>query len=89
MSQLQSSHKLGIAGLVVVAVLVFMYCRQKHEEMTSTMPMMKASDMPDMAVVANPSPSGGGLMPADLNDVDFAPYPGATKACAVAQPFAA
>lgn len=83
-SALNSSHKLGIAGLAIVVILLVMYCQQKREQMTSAF-RDTASAMPDMSQpLAAP---GGGLAPAQTETVDYAPYPGAIKPCATVQPF--
>lgn len=81
---MNSSHKLGIAGLAVVVILLVMYCQQKREQMTSAV-KATASAMPDMLQPV--ASSAGGLAPAQTDTIDYAPYPGATKPCATVQPF--
>lgn len=85
-SALNSSHKLGIAGLVIVAILLVMYCQQKREQMTSAV-RTAASAMPDMSVPLASSGGGSGLAPAQTDTIDYAPYPSASKPCATVQPF--
>jgi len=84
---LQDSHRFGIA-VVILIIFALLYIRQKRSERMA-MPQV-TSTMPDMSAVT-PMASGGGssgLMPADTDPMDYAPYPSTAAQCATAQPFA-